>query len=36
MPLPVKSRCYDDNFWRELFGAGWKKDKAQIIKELGY
>jgi hypothetical protein len=36
MPLPVKSRRYDDAFWRELFGAGSKKDEAQIMKELGY
>jgi len=36
MPLPVKSRRYDDNFWRELFGAGDKKDEAQIMKELGF
>ncbi len=36
MPLPVKSRRYDDAFWRELFGAGGKKDEAQILKELGY
>jgi hypothetical protein len=36
MPLPVKSRRYDGNFWRELFGAGSKKDEAQIMKELGY
>jgi hypothetical protein len=36
MPLPVKSRRYDDQFWRELFGAGGKKDEAQIMKELGY
>ncbi len=36
MPLPVKSRRYDDNFWRELFGTGSKKDEAQIMKELGY
>jgi hypothetical protein len=36
MPLPVKSRRYDDQFWRELFGAGSKKDEAQIMKELGY
>ena len=36
MPLPIKSRRYDDNFWRELFGAGGKKDEAQILKELGY
>ncbi len=36
MPLPIKSRRYDDNFWRELFGAAGKKDEAQIMKELGY
>ena len=36
MPLPVKSRHYNDNFWRKLFGADSKKDEAQIIKELGY
>jgi hypothetical protein len=36
MPLPVKSRRYDDNFWRELLGAGGKKGEAQIMKELGY
>jgi DNA helicase HerA-like ATPase len=36
MPLPVKSRRYDDNFWRELFGVEGKKDEAQIMKELGY
>jgi hypothetical protein len=35
MPLPVKSRRYDDAFWRELFGAGSKKDEAQLKKELG-
>jgi hypothetical protein len=36
MPLPVRSRRYDDTFWKELFGAGGKKDEAQIMKELGY
>ncbi len=36
MPLPVRSRRYDDNFWKELIGAGGKKDEAQIMKELGY
>jgi DNA helicase HerA-like ATPase len=36
MPLPVKSRRYDDNFWRELFGAGGRKGEAQLKKELGY
>jgi uncharacterized protein len=36
MPLPVRSRRYDDNFWRELFGAGGKKSEDQIMHELGY
>jgi hypothetical protein len=36
MPLPVRSRRYDDNFWRELTGVSGKKDEAQIMKELGY
>jgi hypothetical protein len=36
MPLPIRSRRYDDVFWRELLGAGSKKDQAWILKELGY
>jgi len=36
MPLPVRSRRYDDNFWKELLGAGGKKGEGQILKELGY
>ncbi len=28
MPLPVKSRRYDDQFWRELLGAGEKRRGA--------
>jgi uncharacterized protein len=36
MPLPVRSRRYDDQFWRELLGAGGKKDEAQLMKDLGY
>ena len=36
MPLPVRSRRYDDNFWKDLTGMSGKKDEAQIIKELGY
>lgn len=27
MLLPVKSRRYDDNFWRELFGALRRGDR---------
>lgn len=36
MPLPVRSRRYDDTFWQELLGAGGKKDETKILKELGY
>lgn len=36
MPLPVRSRRYDDDFWKELLGAGGKKSEAQLMKELGY
>jgi hypothetical protein len=38
MPLPVRSRRYDDVFWKELMGgaAGGKKSKEQNLKELGF
>jgi DNA helicase HerA-like ATPase len=36
MPLPVRSRRYDDNFWKELLGIAGKKGEAQLMKELGY
>jgi DNA helicase HerA-like ATPase len=36
MPLPVRSRRYDDDFWKELLGAESKKDEAQLKKELGF
>jgi hypothetical protein len=36
MPLPVRSRRYDDNFWKELFGAGGKRSEAQNLKDLGF
>jgi hypothetical protein len=36
MPLPVKSRRYDDNFWKELFGGKKKRSEAQNLKELGF
>jgi hypothetical protein len=35
MPLPVKSRRYDDNFWKELLG-GRKRSEAENLKELGF
>jgi len=38
MPLPVRSRRYDDQFWAELLGKKSKKkyDPDQGIKELGF
>ena len=35
MPLPVKSRRYDDEFWKELQG-GAKRSKEQNLKDLGF
>jgi len=35
MPLPVKSRRYDDEFWKELLG-GAKRSKEQNLKDLGF
>jgi DNA helicase HerA-like ATPase len=34
MPLPVRSRRYDDAFWKELLGA--KKARGEGLKDLGY
>jgi DNA helicase HerA-like ATPase len=36
MPLPVKSRRYDDDFWKELLGASGKRSEKQNLKELGF
>ena len=39
MPLPVRSRRYDEAFWRELFGTSagnHKRSKEQNLKELGF
>ncbi|MBI1794390.1 MAG: ATP-binding protein [Chloroflexi bacterium] len=35
MPLPVKSRRYDDEFWKDLLGSA-KRSKDQNLKELGF
>ncbi|MBM3124133.1 MAG: ATP-binding protein [Chloroflexi bacterium] len=35
MPLPVRSRRYDEGFWKELTG-GTKKSREQNLKELGF
>lgn len=34
MPLPVRSRRYDEKFWKELLGG--RKSEAQSLKELGF
>jgi uncharacterized protein len=36
MPLPVRSRRYDEQFWKELFGSKEKRSKEQNLKELGF
>jgi hypothetical protein len=37
MPLPVRSRRYDQQFWEELLGKpGGKRKEGQILKELGF
>jgi hypothetical protein len=36
MPLPVRSRRYDEEFWKELLGGGGKRSKEQNLKELGF
>jgi DNA helicase HerA-like ATPase len=37
MPIPVRTRRYDEDFWRNLLGkAGGKKDTAQLLNELGF
>jgi Predicted ATPase len=36
MPLPVKSRRYDEKFWKELLGGNSRRSKEENIKELGY
>ena len=34
MPLPVRSRRYDEAFWKELLGNNSKRSSDQILKEL--
>ncbi len=37
MPLPVRSRRYDEHFWQELLGkSAAPRGEAQILKELGF
>ncbi len=35
MPLPIRSRRYDDAFWKDLLGAG-RRSQEQKLKELGF
>lgn len=35
MPLPVRSRRYDEAFWKEMSGGG-KKSREENLKELGF
>jgi hypothetical protein len=39
MPLPVRSRRYDERFWNELLGksgSSGKRSESQILSELGF
>jgi hypothetical protein len=35
MPLPIKTREYNEDFWKELLGGG-KRSTEQNLKELGF
>lgn len=35
MPLPVRSRRYDEAFWKEMSGGG-KKSREENLRELGF
>ena len=36
MPILVKSRRYDENFWKDLQGEKGKFDNGKVMSELGY
>jgi hypothetical protein len=36
MPLPIRSRRYDDRFWEELLGKPSSRNQNDILAELGY
>lgn len=39
MPLPIRSRRYDDRFWEELLGkpsGSLRRNQDQILEELGF
>jgi len=36
MPLPVKSRRYDEKFYKEITGGKEKKSREENLRELGF
>ncbi|HQV94286.1 MAG TPA: ATP-binding protein [Anaerolineales bacterium] len=36
MPIPVRSRRYDEQFWKELFAGKEKRSREQDMKDLGF
>jgi hypothetical protein len=36
MPLPVRSRRYDEAFWKEMSGGKGKRSSEEINRELGF
>ena len=37
MPIPVRSRRYDDTFWKELLGKGVKdRSTGDLMKDIGF
>jgi hypothetical protein len=40
MPLPVRSRRYDERFWEELLGkvgtGSTRRSEKQLLSELGF
>jgi len=36
MPLPVRSRRYDEAFWKELLKGNARRSKEENLKELGF
>ena len=36
MPLPVRSRRYDEKFWEELLGRSGKKTAEELMKDMGF
>jgi DNA helicase HerA-like ATPase len=36
MPLPVRSRRYDEAFWKDLLGGKGRQSEGQNLKDLGF